>query len=112
MDENRAKNEEKPTPEVKWATPVQRIWAWVGVVYMVILLLLSTFALSHGEYLRGIGGAMLSPALCGLGATMILRYRQGVARGGLINCVLLSGTCFALAVWNVIRSIPVLLEQL
>ena len=97
---------------VKYATPVQRVWAWVGVAYMVILVLLSTFALAHGDYLRGIGGIMVSPALCGLGATAILRYKQGVGRGGLAACILVAGASFALAVWNVIRGIPVLLGQL
>lgn len=97
---------------VKYATPVQRVWAWVGVTYMVILVLLSTFALAHGDYLRGIGGIMVSPALCGLGATVILRYRQGVGRGGVLPCVLIAGACFLLTVWNVLRGIPVILGQL
>lgn len=102
-------DEKKP---IKWATPVQRVWAWVGVAYMVILVLLSTFALSHGDYLRGIGGAMLSPALCGLGVTTILRHRQGVGRGGLPACVLIAGASFVLAVGNLIEAIPVVLGQL
>ena len=105
--------EAEPKKEpVKWATPVQRVWAWVGVVYMLILVLLSTFALSHGWYLRGIGGIMVAPALCGLGGTVILRYRQGVGRGGLPSCIIIAGASFLLAVWNVVRGIPVLLAQL
>ena len=53
-----------PTKEpVKYATPMQRLWAWVGVVYMVALVLLTTYALSHGRYLQGIGSLMVSPAL-------------------------------------------------
>lgn len=104
--------EQKEQPPVKWATPVQRIWAWVGIVYMVILVLLSTFALSHGWYLRGIGGIMVSPALCGLGATVILRYKQGVGRGGVAACIIIAGTSFLLAVWNVVQSLPALLGQL
>ena len=71
--------EQPQQPPVKWATPVQRLWAWVGVSYMVILVLLSTFALAHGDYLRGIGGVMVSPALVGLGGTVILRHRQAWA---------------------------------
>lgn len=105
-------SQEPPKEPIKWATPVQRVWAWVGVAYMVILVLLSTYALSHGWYLRGIGGIMVAPALGGLGATVILRYRQGVGRGGLGACVLIAGASFALAVWNVIRGIPALLGQL
>ena len=83
--------QEKEQQPIKYATPMQRLWAWVGVVYMVILVLLSTYALSHGAYLRGLGGMMLSPALCGLGASTILRYRQGKGRGGLLPCVAIAG---------------------
>lgn len=112
MDENKVQNEEMPAEPIRYATPLQRLWAWVGVVYMVILVLLTTYALAHGAYLRGIGGLMLSPALCGLGGTVILRYRQGLGRGGLAVCILLSGVSFLLAVWNVIRSLPALIGQL
>ena len=106
MDENKdLKQDLEQKPPAKWATPVQRVWAWVGVVYMIILVLLSTFALAHGDYLRGIGGLMLSP-------TVILRYRQGAGQGGLPVCILLSGVSFALAVWNMVRDLPILLSQL
>ena len=103
---------ENQTPPVKYATPMQRVWAWVGVVYVVIIMLLTTYAVATADYIRGIGGLMLSPALCGLGASAILRYRQGVGRGGLAVCVALSGACFVLAVWNVIRAVPVIAQQL
>ena len=64
MDEKEQKTPQgQPKEEIKYATPMQRLWAWVGVVYMVILTLLTTYALSHGDYLRGIGPLMLSPAL-------------------------------------------------
>ncbi len=112
MDENKIQSEEKPAQPVKYATPLQRLWAWVGVAYMILLVLLSTYALSHGDYLRGIGGIMVSPALCGLGATAILRHRQGVGRGGLPACAAIAGASFLLAVWNVVRGLPTLLEQL
>ncbi len=112
MDEDKVKAEETPPKPIKWATPVQRTWAWVGIVYMVILVLLSTFALSHGDYLRGIGGAMLSPALGGLGTTAILRYKQGIGRGGLPACILIAGASFILAAGNLIEAIPVILGQL
>ena len=100
--------QEKEQQPIKYATPMQRLWAWVGVVYMVILVLLTTYALA---YLRGIGGLMLAPALCGLGSSAILRYRQGMGRGGLPACVVVSAAAFLLAVWNLIRSIPALLGQ-
>ena len=103
---------QEQTPQVKYATPMQRIWAWVGVVYVVILMLLTTYAIATADYIRGIGGFMLSPALCGLGASTILRYRQGIGRGGLGVCIALSAACFGLAVWNTIAAVPVIAGQL
>ena len=113
MDEHRMDQEEHKEQQqpIKYATPMMRIWAWVGVVYMVILVLLNTYALAHGSFLRGIGGLMLSPGLCGLGASAILRYRQGQGRGGLPACVAVAGASFAMVVWNLIRGVPVLLSQ-
>ena len=84
MDEKEQKTpQDQPKEEIKYATPMQRLWAWVGVVYMVALVLLTTYALSHGRYLQGIGSLMVSPALAGLGGSAILRYRQGMGKGGL-----------------------------
>lgn len=107
MDE---KDENKQ--ETVWATPMQRLWAWVGVAYMVILVLLTTYGLAHGYFLQGIAPLMMLPALCGLGGSVILRHRAGQGRGGLPVCVLLAGACFALAILNLIRGLPILLAQL
>ena len=116
MDEHRIDEtqpqQEQPKEPVKYATPMMRLWAWVGVVYMVLLVLLNTYGLAHGDFLRGIGGLLIAPALCGLGASAILRYREGKGRGGLGVCILLSGISFALAVWNFVLGLPVLLAQL
>ena len=113
MDEKENQTPQEPQKEpVKYATPMQRLWAWVGVVYMVILTLLTTYALSHAQYLRGIGPLMLSPALCGLGGAAILLYRQGKGRGGLPACILVAGGCFMMALLGLVRSIPAILGQL
>lgn len=97
---------------VTYASPVKRLWAWVGVVYMVILVLFSTYSMARGHALTGTAGLLLSPALVGLGGTALLRYRQGMGRGGLWACILVAGGAFALAVWNLIQGVPVLLSQL
>ncbi len=116
MDERDLEQEQQgQTPRqepIKWATPMQRLWAWVGVVYMVILVLLTTYALARGAYLGGIAGIMLAPALAGLGGSVILRYREGYRRGGPVVCVLLAGAAFGLAIWNLIQAVPNLLSQL
>jgi len=111
-----AGGEEGPTTEqrepVVYASPVKRLWAWVGVVYMLILVGINTYALSTGTYLTGIGALATVPALCGLGGTVILRQRAGQGRGTWGVCAILAGTCFALALWGLIRGLPALLEQL
>lgn len=113
MDEKDLQNgtQEQKEP-VQYASPMKRLWAWVGVVYMVILTLLNVYGLAHGYFLTGIGPLMVTPALVGLGCAAILRFREGKGRGGLPACVLVSGGCFVLAAWNLIRGTPVLLAQL
>ena len=99
-------------PPVEYATPMKRLWAWVGVVYAVGWALLMTYALAKGDFPQAIGALLTVPALAGLGGSVILRFREGKGRGGLPVCVGLSGICFLLAVWNLIRGLPVLLAQL
>lgn len=111
MDDRDLKQEPGKEP-VAYASPMKRLWAWVGVVYMVILVLLNTYGLAHGSFLTGIGPLMVIPGLVGLGCAAILRRREGKGRGGLPACILVSGGCFALSVWNLIRGVPILLAQL
>ena len=114
MDDEKLKQRENEPqkPPVQYASPTKRLWAWVGVVYMVILVLFSTYSTAFGHALTGTAGLLLSPALIGLGGTAILRYRQGIGRGGLAACILISGGAFALAGGPGGQGIPVLLSQL
>ena len=112
MDEEKQTPQEPQKEPVKYATPMQRLWAWVGVVYMVILVLFSTYSMARGHALTGTAGLLLSPALVGLGGTALLRYRQGMGRGGLLACILVAGGAFGLAVWNLVQGVPILLSQL
>lgn len=114
MDDEKLKQRENEPqkPPVQYASPTKRLWAWVGVVYMVILVLFSTYSTAFGHALTGTAGLLLSPALIGLGGTAILRYRQGIGRGGLAACILISGGAFALTVYHLVQGIPVLLSQL
>ncbi len=111
MDDRDLKQE--PGKEsVVYASPMKRLWAWVGVVYMVILVLLNTYALAHGSFLTGIGPLMVVPGLVGLGGSAILLHREGKGRGGAAACVLVSGACFGVSLWNLLRGLPVLWAQL
>ena len=52
-------------PSYKPASIYTRIYAWIGVVYMVLAVLLVTWWIATGAFLTGITGIMLAPALIG-----------------------------------------------
>lgn len=110
-DENQKPNETEDKEPIVYASPVKRVWAWVGVAYMVIITLLVTYFLATATFLSGIGSLMLIPALGGLGATAILRYRSGEGRGGLGACVLLLVVCVGLVAVNLVVGIPALIAN-
>jgi len=88
-------------PPAEYASPLKRIWAWVGVVYMAVITLLVTYGMANGRYLTGIGGLMVLPALGGLAASALWLWRgqpqrRTPVRGALLALVLL--LCAALAV--------------
>lgn len=111
MDEQKQKGPSS-SPDIQYATPMKRLWAWVGVVYAVGWALLLAFALFRGDFPQGIGQVLVVPALAGLGGSVILRYREGKGRGGLVVCILLAGASFAFALWNLVLGLPILLAQL
>lgn len=98
--------EEKPP--VTYATPVQRIWAWVGVVYMVIIVLLVTYYLAHLRFIAGIGQVLLVPALAGAAATSLFYHRETKA----LPWAILAFGGVALAIYNLIAGFPALLAAL
>ena len=104
-------NKESRGP-IQYASPVKRLWAWIGVVYMVMLVFFSTYAVACGKGMNGTLSLLLAPALIGLGGTAVLRYRAGQGRGGPVACVLVAGASFGLAVFQLIQGIPVLIAQL
>ena len=111
MDDQEQKSPDKGQ-EIQYATPMKRLWAWVGVVYAVGFAFIMTFALARGDFPQGLWQLLSVPALAGLGGSVILRYKEGKGRGGLGVCILLAGVSFALALWNLVLGLPVLLAQL
>ena len=91
----------------------KRIWAWVGVVYMVIIVLLITYLFATAKLLQGIGGLMVLPALGGVAASSVWLWRSGErhtpGQGVLLALILLA--CAALAVLGVLDGIPALLAN-
>ena len=105
MAEHENKNE--------YASPLKRVWAWVGVAYMVIAVLLVTYMLAFASYLRGIGGLMVCPALAGVAASLIHLWRQQRDRSllqGLIFTLTLA-LCAALFVLGLWGGIPALITN-
>ncbi len=96
------------------ATPMMRIWAMVGVVYMVIIVLLVTFGMSTGRYLTGIGGLMILPALGGAAVSLIWMWRSAPERRTPLRAallVLLLALCAVMAVLGLLDGIPALISN-
>lgn len=98
-------------PPAGHATPMMRIWAMVGVVYMVIIVLLVTFGMATGRYLTGIGGLMILPALGGAAVSLLWMWRSAPERRTPLRAallVLLLALCAAMAVLGLLDGIPAL----
>ena len=57
------------------ASPLTRAWAWVGLVYMLLLIFLITYWIATAKLLTGIPSLMLFPLAGGLAATGFLQAR-------------------------------------
>ena len=71
FEHNTHDEEQSYTP----ASPVKRTLAWIGVVYMVILVALMTYFYFTASMLAGLGPLLTVPGLVGLGIVAIVSYR-------------------------------------
>ena len=91
-------NQDQQEPYVP-ASPVKRTMAWIGIVYMVILLCLTTFYFYTGRMLGNLAPLLTVPGLISLGALILVSWhstghpRRGLAFG-------LSLLCFCLAAFT------------
>lgn len=88
--------EKKPgdqTSEFTPASPIKRTLAWMGIVYMIILVLLTTYNLATGEPLHGIPGILLFPACGGLAAISWLKYRDSKKKSFFLLAILAACAC-------------------
>ena len=94
--------EDKRTPEKKEdrgytpASPVKRTLAWIGLVYMLILLALTTYIYFTGTGLGNLGPLLTVPGLIGLGITALVSWRT-TGRPGKGGAIALAAGCWLLA---------------
>ncbi len=78
------------------ASPVKRALAWIGVVYMLILVALTTYFYFTGSGLRGLGPLLTVPGLIGLGIVALISWRTA-GRPGKWPAISLAALCWLMA---------------
>ena len=78
------------------ASPVKRALAWIGVVYMVILLALTTYGIFTGTGLGNLGPLLTVPGLVGLGIVSLVSWRS-TGKPGKGPAIALAALCWLLA---------------
>lgn len=78
------------------SSPVKRTLAWIGVVYMVILLALTTYIYFTGTALGNLGPLLTVPGLIGLGAVALVSWRS-TGKPGKGPAIALAVLCWLLA---------------
>ncbi|NBI08703.1 hypothetical protein D1641_01540 [Colidextribacter sp. OB.20] len=94
MPEDKRKTEQERgyTP----ASPVKRTLAWIGLVYMVILLALTTYFYFTGAGLGNLGPLLAVPGLIGLGIVSLVSWKT-TGKLGRLPAIALAAVCWLLA---------------
>ena len=88
---------EDTAPDYTPASPVKRTLAWIGIVYMVILVALMTFFYFTATMLTGLGPLLTVPGLVGMGIVALVSHRT-TGRPGKGSAIALAVLCWVLAV--------------
>ena len=93
-----AEPEKRPDDELGYtpASPVKRTLAWIGLVYMVIIVALTTYYYFTGSMLGNLGPLLTVPGLIGLGALSLVSHRS-TGRPGKAAAILAAVVCWLLA---------------
>lgn len=78
------------------ASPVKRTLAWIGIVYAVILLALTTYIYFTGTALGNLGPLLTVPGLIGLGVVVLVSWRS-TGRPPKVPAIALAALCWLLA---------------
>ena len=90
----------------------RRIWAWMGVIYVLLILVLLTYWIATTRFITGITGLLLFPvlgALCAQGINNFYRARRGEHSGTpalLLTTALLMGLlALSALVWGIFQAV-------
>ena len=90
------KHEDREETGFTPASPVKRTLAWIGVVYALILLALTTYFYFTGTGLGNLGPLLTVPGLIGLGIVALVSWRT-TGKPGKWPAISLAILCWLLA---------------
>ncbi len=96
MAEDKHPSQPEKEPGYAPASPVKRTLAWIGLVYMVILVALTTYIYFTGTGLGNLGPLLTVPGLIGLGVVALVSWRTA-GRPGKWPAAALTALCWLLA---------------
>ena len=96
------------------ASPVKRIIAWTGVVYMVIFVFLNVYPFfNNGVNLQGVGPLLVCPGTAGLAAAAVWQLRQsGCSPARRAGMIALAAACALVFVLGLLDGLPALVAGL
>jgi len=92
------------------SSPVKRAMAWIGIVYMVLIVALTTYIYSTGSPLNNLAPLLAVPALVGFGIVSILSWRT-TGKPGKWAAIFLAILCWAIALYSIPLGIVGLLSN-
>ena len=102
MAEDKRSPEEQEDSGFTPSSPVKRTLAWIGVVYALILLALTTYFFFTAKGLGNLGPLLAVPGLIGLGATALVSWKT-TGKPGKWPAIALAAVCWLLA----LASLPI-----
>jgi len=92
------------------ASPVKRAMAWIGIVYMVLIVALTTYIYATGAPLNNLAPLLAVPGLVGFGIVSILSWRT-TGKPGKWAAIALAVLCWAIALYSIPLGIVGLLSN-
>ena len=96
MSENKRTPEEEENSGFTPSSPVKRTLAWIGLVYALILLALTTYFFFTATGLGNLGPLLTVPGLIGLGAVALVSWRS-TGKPGKWPAIAIAALCWLLA---------------